>query len=64
MMSSIDPHVQHKISALRQQAEAQRQVGYPSLRRSLGRWLRQLARLLDRQPLYTLEENYGSRSAN
>lgn len=60
----IDQLVHHKISHLRQQAEAQCLVGRPSLRQSLGRLLRQLAYLLDRQPLYTLEETYGSRSTN
>jgi hypothetical protein len=60
----IDHLVHHKMSYLRQQAGVQRLVGCPSLRQILGRLLRQLAFLLDRQPLYTLEENYGSRSTN
>ena len=60
----IDQLVHHKMSHLRQQAEVQQRVGCPSLRQSLGRWLRQLAYLLDRQPLHTLEETYGSHSTN
>ena len=60
----IDQLVHHTMSHLLQQAEVQRLVGCPSLRQSMGRWLRQLAHLLDRQPLYTLEETYGSHSTN